>query len=216
MSAKTKIAEATTPTAGVEVTASSSYKTIMYSFTGISTAMSKVAAALYEKNPGLVNEIDNGVMEELREGAGLRWQENNPAKGYTTDWIPVGDGEKAAHTVTLAMVRSYSPQAIAAMREPENAKWQALNSVKRKFEQYFSSQKMALIRELKKIDNERSGKTTTRKTVTLPEYVGQTLDNIKQRAKTALARGNATQAEVDSIERGVTAFKAAMNKPVSG
>jgi len=199
------------------VSSSDSYKNLTYKFASASQSMRTIAQAVYEKNPSLAtaDEISEEVLSEMKEGAALKWQEMNPAVGYSSEWIPTQD-DKPAVVATLAMALSYSPQALNSLKKDDPVKRDVLFDLHTRFRKYFNALKNRLIGELKRIEKERNGESVTRNPAAdFAKYLDDTLTSIKARCKTSSNRGDAT-ADLTRIESAIVAFKAAYNRPVSG
>lgn len=168
--------------------------------------LANVARFISDKCPTFLDEVPKEVKGELIEGFALRWQELNPAKKYTVDWVPADNGNIE---VSLAFCMSYSQQAFGQLKNDEPVKHGIIKAVRDSFSKYVSNRMADLKREVRKIQNE--GKTSTKApTKHYSDFITDTFDTMKARCKTAIARGDDTANEV-KLRMAIDAFNKAYN-----
>ena len=96
-----------------------SFKDAAYQSAVSSERTASIARYVLDKCPSFLDDVPKEIKAELDEGFALRWQEVNPAKKYTTDWVPSDTGNVE---VTLAFCLSYSQQAFGQMKNEDPVK----------------------------------------------------------------------------------------------
>lgn len=183
-----------------------SFKDAAYQSAVSAERSASIARYVLDKCPGFLDDIPKEVKAELDEGFALRWQEVNPAKKYTTDWVPSDTGNIEA---TLAFCLSYSQQAFGQLKNEEPAKHSVIKDVRDKFNKYRSNRLADLKTAVRRIANE--GKTSTRQQAKIySEWLNDTFDAMKARAKTATARGDESAHEA-KLRVAIDAFWKAYN-----
>lgn len=183
-----------------------SFKDAAYQSAVSSERTASIARYVLDKCPGFLDDIPKEVKAELDEGFALRWQEVNPAKKYTTDWVPSDNGNVE---VTLAFCLSYSQQAFGQMKNEDPVKHSIIKAVRDAFSKYRSNRLSDLRTAVRRIANE--GKTSTRQQAKLySEWLNDTFDTMKARAKTANARGDESAHEA-KLRVAIDAFWKAYN-----
>lgn len=166
--------------------------------------MDTVARYVFAECPSFTSEVPKEVLASLTEGWALRWQELNPAKKYTTDYVPSATGNIE---VSLAFCLSYSQQAFGQMKNEDPVKHSLIKSVRDAFSKYRSNRLADLKTAVRRI--EREGETKTKAaTKGFSEFITDTFTSMKARCKTASARGDAEASEVN-LAVAIDAFKRA-------
>lgn len=183
-----------------------SFKDAAYQSAVSAERSASIARYVLDKCPGFLDDIPKEVKAELDEGFALRWQEVNPAKKYTADWVPSDTGNIEA---TLAFCLSYSQQAFGQLKNEDPAKHSVIKDVRDKFNKYRSNRLADLKTAVRRIANE--GKTSTRQQAKVySEWLNDTFDAMKARAKTATARGDESAHEA-KLRVAIDAFWKAYN-----
>ena len=69
-----------------------SFKSLMYDFSDLKSKEKTVAKSVYEKCNTFHEEQPEEILEEMKAGAVLRWQEEHTPVAYTAEWRPCGKG----------------------------------------------------------------------------------------------------------------------------
>jgi len=181
----------------------SSFKDAGYQSARFSEGLGSVAQWVLEKNPDFLNSPRDEEKAELKEGWAVRWQELNPAKGYSADWIPVESGE--TFQATLAYCLSYSQQAFGQLKNENPVQHGVIKQVRDAFSKYVSNRMTDLctaIRRAKKTD----APSTRTQAKMFSDYLSDTFDSIKARCKTAKARNDETAPDEVKLRMAIDAF----------
>lgn len=172
-------------------TSVSSFKDAAYQSAVSGERTASIARYVLDNCPTFLDEVPKEIKAQLDDGFALRWQEINPAKKYTTDYVPSDTGNIE---VTLAFCLSYSQQAFGQMKNEDPVKHSIIKDVRDKFNKYRSNRLSDLKTAVRRIANE--GKTSTRQQAKhYDKWLEDTFDTMKARAKTATARGDDTAHE---------------------
>lgn len=181
-----------------------SFKDAGYQSARSGETMASIAKWVLEQNPVFLDSPSDEEKAELREGWALRWQELNPVKKYSADWVP---SEKGAIEVTLAYCLSYSQQAFGQMKNDNPVQHGVIKQIRDAFSKYCSNRMGDLKREVRRVLNE--GKTSTRQQAKqYDEFLKDLFDTAKSRCKTAHARGDATAPSEVALRMAIDAFYA--------
>ena len=164
--------------------------------------MDTVARYVFSQCPSFTSEVPKEVLASLSEGWALRWQEINPAKKYTTDYVPSDAGNIE---VSLAFCLSYSQQAFGQMKNEDPVKHSLIKSVRDAFSKYRSNRLSDLRTAVRRIEREGESKTKAA-TKGFAEFISDTFTTMKARCKTASARGDAEANEIN-LAVAIDAFK---------
>jgi len=194
-----------TPVASVTSSEPTSFKDAGYQSAVTGERETSIARWVLNKCPTFLDEVPKEVKAELEEGFALRWQEINPAKSYSKDWIPVEtDGSFDA---TLAFCLSYSQQAFGQMKNEDPVKHGVIKQVRDAFSKYKSNRMSDLKAAVRRVTKE--GQTSTRtQAKSFSTWLDDTFDTMKARCKTAVAR-NDEQANEVKLRVAIDAFKKA-------
>ena len=162
---------------------------------------------IHTKCPSFLDSIPDEIKAEIEEGQMLRFNELNPAKHYTQDWIPCEEGTKGSQRIDINVVMSYSSQVFGTFRHDEPIK----HGIHKEWRDDWSDYKSNRMKDLKKyvkayLDSlagkKRERAVTKDFALWLKEDV---LTSIKARAKTAKGRGDATvdDAVVNAIAKAI-------------
>lgn len=184
----------------------SSFKDAGYQSAKSGETMASIAKWIIEHNPDFLESPTDEEKAGLREGWALRWQENNPAKRYTTDYIP---SDKGNIEVTLAYCFSYSQQAFGQLKNEDPVKHSIIGSVRTDFNKYVHNRMRDLKTAIGAVLNEGKPKTKA-PTKSYTAYLKDMFDNAKTRAKTATARGDETAPSDVVLRQAIDAFYAKM------
>ena len=180
----------------------SSFKDAGYQSAVSGERMGNIARFVLDRCPGFLDEVPKEVKAELDEGFALRWQELNPAKKYTADYVP---SETGNIEITLAFCMSYSQQAFGQMKNEDPVKHSLIKGVRDSFSKYRSNRMADLRTAVRRVASE--GKTATRTQAKgFSTWLDDTFDTMKARCKTAIARNDADANEV-KLRMAIDAFK---------
>ena len=182
----------------------SSLKDAGYQSAAAGERMEIIARFVVEKCPTFLDEVPTEVKAELQEGWAVRWQELNPAKHYSADWVPVESN--GTYEASLAFALSYSQQAFGRLRTDDPLRHKVVGEIRTKFSKYCHNRMADLqtaVRRLNPTSRQRSD------TDDFNVWVNKALDNIITRCRNASARGDATANEVKT-RMAVEAFRKAL------
>lgn len=182
----------------------SSFKDAGYQSAKSSETMAKIAQWIIKHNPDFLESPTDEEKAGLREGWALRWQENNPAKKYTADYVPSDNG---IFEVTLAYCFSYSQQAFGQLKNEDPVKHGIIGKIRTDFNKYAYNRMQDLKIAIKRTLSEGKPKTKA-PTKAYTAYLKDMFDDAKARAKTALARGDDTAPSDVSLRQAIDAFYA--------
>ena len=181
-----------------------SFKDAGYQAARSTETMASIAKWIITQNPAFLDSPSDEEKAQLKEGWAVRWQEINPAKRYSTDYVPAKDG---GIEVTLAYCLSYSQQAFGQMKNENPVQHGIIKQVRDAFSKYCSNRMSDLRTAVRRELNE--GKTATRQQAKLfDEYLKDIFDNIKARCKTAQARGDETAPSEVKLRQAIDGFYA--------
>lgn len=160
-----------------------------------------VARYVLDKCPGFLTEVPKEVKEELVAGWAVRWQENNPAKSYSADWVPVA--KNGTYDATLAFALSYTQQSFGQLKNSDPLRHKVVGDIRATFQKYCSNRLKDLQTAIRRLNPE--GRTRTA-TDNYDVWVVKALDNILTRCRNAAARGDVTADEVKT-RIAIEAFK---------
>ena len=183
-----------------------SFKDAAYQSAVSGERTASIARYVLDNCPTFLDDVPKEIKAQLDEGFALRWQELNPAKKYTVDYVPSDTGNIE---VSLAFCMSYSQQAFGQMKNEDPVKHSLIKDVRDRFNKYRSNRLADLKTAVRRIANE--GKTSKRDQAKLyDKWLEDTFDTMKARAKTATARGDDTANEV-KLRVAIDAFWKAYN-----
>lgn len=162
---------------------------------------------IYGKCPSFLEAISDEVKAELEAGQMLRYHELHPAQWFTKDWVPCEEGTKGSHKVDINVVMSFSPQEFGKLKNENPIQHGIHKGWRDDWSTYKSNRTADLKRYVRQYVDMLNGKSKSRAptkdfAVWLKEDL---LPNIKARAKTAKARGDATvdDAVVNAIAKAI-------------
>jgi hypothetical protein len=159
-----------------------------------------------EKCPTFLDSIPDEIKAEIESGQMLRFNELNPAQHYTQDWIPCEEGTKGSQRVDINVVMSYSSQVFGTFRNDDPVKHGIHKTWRDNWSDYKSNRMKDLKRYVKAYLDSLTGKVRERApTKDFAVWLADTVGTIKERAKTAKARGDATvdDAVVNAIAKAI-------------
>ena len=169
---------------------------------------------------GFPDEILSEDRSELNEGFRKRASElpKYEAVEYGVvdgNYIPVsqlsGDLPMERYIVSVASAFSYTQQQFGAMKSENPQLYLIVQDVRNRVNKYCSNCLSDLKAAARKVLKERNPETSTRAaTKSFAEFVESTLDTMKQRCKTAEARGNDPTANLKALDQAIIAFKVKM------
>ena len=169
---------------------------------------------------GFPDEILSEDRSELNEGFRKRASElpKYEAVEYGVvdgNYIPVsqlsGDLPMERYIVSVASAFSYTQQQFGAMKSENPQLYLIVQDVRNRVNKYCSNCLSDLKAAARKVLKERNPETSTRAaTKSFAEFVESTLDTMKQRCKTAEARGNDPTANLKALDAAIIAFKVKM------
>ena len=181
-----------------------SFKDAGYQSARSSETMATIAKWILEHNPAFLDSPSDEEKAQLREGWAVRWQELNPAKKYSANWVPADNG---GIEVSLAYCLSYSQQAFGQMKNDNPVQHGVIKAVRDAFNKYCSNRMGDLRTAVRRVANE--GKTSTRQQAKqFEEFLKDMFDTLKARCKTASARGDATAPSEVALRQAIDAFHA--------
>ena len=131
------------------------------------------------------------------------------------NYLPVlqltGELPKERYIVSVASAFSYTQQQFGAMKSENPQLYLIIQDVRTRVNKYCSNCLSDLKAAARKVLKERNPETSTRAaTKSFAEFVESTLDTMKQRCKTAEARGNDPTANMKALDAAIIAFKVKM------
>lgn len=169
---------------------------------------------------GFPDELLSEDRAELNEGFRKRASElpKYEAVEYGVvdgNYIPVsqlsGDLPMERYIVSVASAFSYTQQQFGAMKSENPQLYLIVQDVRNRVNKYCSNCLADLKAAARKVLKERNPETSTRAaTKSFAEFVESTLDTMKQRCKTAEARGNDPTANLKALDAAIIAFKVKM------
>jgi hypothetical protein len=187
----------------VEITSlkDASYQGCISSERGVS-----IGRFINEKCPTFLDSIPDEIKAEIESGQMLRFNELNPAQWYTQDWVPCEEGTKGSQRVDINVVMSYSSQVFGTFRNDDPVKHGIHKTWRDNWSDYKSNRMKDLKRYVKAYLDSLTGKVRERApTKDFAVWLADTVGTIKERAKTAKARGDATvdDAVVNAIVKAI-------------
>jgi hypothetical protein len=201
------MSKAKSPATDIAFVSVNSFKDAAYQSAITSERGTHIARFVLNECPNFLDDVPKEIKAQLDSGFALRWQEINPAKTYSADWVPADGG---GISVTLDYCLSYSQQAFGQLKNENPVQHSIIKAVRDAFNKYRSNKMADLKRAVRLLANE--GKTSTRTQAKMfAEWVDAQLDSMKARCKTAAAREDATANEVQ-LRVAIDAFKKAYNQ----
>lgn len=201
------MSKAKNPATDIAFVSVNSFKDAAYQSAITSERGTHIARFVLDECPNFLDDVPKEIKAQLDAGFALRWQEINPAKSYSADWVPADGG---GISVTLDYCMSYSQQAFGQLKNENPVQHSIIKAVRDAFNKYRSNKMADLKRAVRLLANE--GKTSTRTQAKMfAEWVDAQLDSMKARCKTAAAREDATANEVQ-LRVAIDAFKKAYNQ----
>jgi hypothetical protein len=115
------------------------------------------------------------------------------------------------YLISVASVFSYTQQQFGAMKAENPRLHAVVQDLRTRVNKYCSGCISDLKAAARKVLKERSPETNTRAaTKSFAEFIDATLDTMKQRCKTAEARGNDPSANMKALDQAIIAFKVKM------
>jgi hypothetical protein len=161
---------------------------------------------IHEKCPTFLDSIPDEIKAEIESGQMLRFNELNPAQHYTQDWVPCEEGTKGSQRVDINVVMSYSSQVFGTFRNDDPLKHGIHKTWRDDWSDYKSNRMKDLKKYVKAYLDSLAGKVRERApTKDFAVWLADTVGTIKERAKTAKARGDATvdDAVVNAIAKAI-------------
>ena len=161
---------------------------------------------IHGKCSTFLESIPDEVRAELEEGQMLRFNELNPAQHYTENWVPCEEGTEGSKRVDINVVMSYSSQAFGNFRNDDPVKHGIHKKWRDDWSDYKSNRMKDLKRYVKQYLDSLAGKKRERApTKDFAVWLSDTVSTIKDRAKTAKSRGDATvdDAVVSAIVKAI-------------
>ena len=183
-----------------------SVKDAAYQSATAAERMGTIAQFIITQCPTFLDEVPAEIKAELHAGWAVRWQELNPAKQYSADWVPVEKG--GAHDATLAFALSYSQQAFGQLKNEDPLRHGVIKSLRDAFSKYCHNRMADLKTAIRRLNPETRQRSATDDFGT---WVNKALDNIITRCRNASARGDDTAQEV-KVRMAVDAFKKTLAK----
>lgn len=185
----------------------SSFKDAAYQSALSNERAESVARWVLTECPTFLDDIPKETKAQLDDGFALRWQENNPAKKYTVDYVPSDTGNIE---VTLAFCLSYSQQAFGQMKNEDPVKHGIIKSVRDAFNKYRYNRMRDLRGAVKRIADEGKPKDRT-PTKDFAAFMTDTFATVKARCVTAGQRGDASAPDQSKLRMAIDAFYKALS-----
>ena len=187
----------------VEITSlkDASYQGCISSERGVS-----IGRFIHDKCPTFLDSIPDEIRAEIEGGQMLRFNELNPAQHYTKDWIPCKEGTEGSVRIDINHVMSYSSQAFGNFRNDDPVKHGIHKGWRDDWSDYKSNRMKDLKRYVKQYLDSLTGKVRERApTKDFAVWLAEQVSTIKDRAKTAKSRGDATvdDAVVNAIVKAI-------------
>jgi hypothetical protein len=161
---------------------------------------------IHGKCSTFLDSIPDEIKAEIEEGQILRFNELNPAQHYTENWVPCEEGTEGSKRVDINVVMSYSSQAFGNFRNEDPVK----HGIHKKWRDDWSDYKPNRMKDLKRyvrqyLDSLVGKKRERAPTKDFAVWLSDTVSTIKDRAKTAKSRGDATvdDAVVSAIVKAI-------------
>jgi hypothetical protein len=161
---------------------------------------------IHTKCATFLESIPDEIKAELEEGQMLRFNELKPAQHYTQDWIPCEAGTEGSQRIDVYHVMSFSSQAFGNFRNDDPVKHGIHKALRDDWSDYKSNRMKDLKRYVKQYLDSLAGKKRERApTKDFAVWLSDTVSTIKDRAKTAKSRGDATvdDAVVNAIVKAI-------------
>jgi hypothetical protein len=165
--------------------------------------------------PNFPEEIDKERREELYEGYRQRYSEENPEVEYAVidgNYLPVSQlssDTKILERVNIGVIHafSYSQQAFGALKETDPNKHSLIKDIRTKVNKYCYNCLDDLKTAARKVKKARNPESNARAaTDAFNVAAAKALSKIKDRVKTAEARGDVT-ADQKALDQAIIAFK---------
>ena len=192
--------KATTVAMGLEV---KSLKDAGYQSAVSSERMSVIARFILDQYEDFAETQAPEAIDGLKEGWMLRWQEINPAQGYSIEWIPVE--KDPSNVVTLAYCFAFSQQEFGRLKKDHPVQHGIIKQVRDKFNAYASNRKADLVRAVKQLVNADKPRERVQ-AKDFAEYLDDVMDTLKARRKTAEARGDTTVYSAEVLAVAISRF----------
>jgi len=181
-----------------------SFKDAGYQSARSGETMASIAKWILDANPSFLDSPSDEEKAGLKDGWALRWQELNPAKKYTTDYVQSDNGSLE---ITLAYCMSYSQQAFGQIKNDDPIKHGIIKKIRDDFNKYCSNRMSDLKIAIRRVTNEN--KTATRQQAKLwTTWMDDVFKDAKARCKTAQARGDETAPNEIVLRQAIDAFYA--------
>ena len=97
-----------------------SFKNLMYRFATLKDEELSIAKIVYERCNTFHEEQPEEILEEMKAGSVMKWQELNDAVSYTKEWTPCKANSKdVAFIATAEWALSYSTQKTNGLKESD-------------------------------------------------------------------------------------------------
>lgn len=167
-----------------------------------------VASYIIDVCPSFADNPSDEVIAEIKAGQMLRFSEIREPKYYTADYVPCSADTKGARKFDIHVAMSYSQQQFGRLKNEDPKLHAIIKSIRDDFSTYSSNRLTELKTSVKKLINERLGiKKERSATKDFADWLSDLADTVKDRAKKAKARGDATVSDVQ-----VTAVVKALKK----
>ena len=167
-----------------------------------------VASYVLDQCPSFLDNPSDEVIGEIKAGHLLRYSEIREPKFYTAEFVPCSADTKGAMKYDIHIAMSYSQQQYGRMKNEDPKLHAVIGDIRSDFSTYSSNRMSDLKRSVKKLLDERNGVKRNRSaTKDFAVWLSELADTIKDRAKTAKARGDDTVNDAQ-----VTAVVKAMKK----
>ena len=184
-----------------------SFKNLMYRFATLKDEELNIAKIVYGRCNTFHEEQPEEILEEMKAGSVMKWQELNESVSYTKEWVPCkANAKDVAFIATAEWALSYSTQKTNGLKESDPKMHAVLRTVQIPLNKYINGNKNALIKKVEEYHNKLNNIVRVRAvTADFTKTVKETLEALKTRCKNAKNRGD-TSADDKRLHEAVGAF----------
>jgi hypothetical protein len=179
----------------------------MYRFATLKDEELNIAKIVYGRCNTFHEEQPEEILEEMKAGSVMKWQELNESVSYTKEWTPCKANSKdVAFIATAEWALSYSTQKTNGLKESDPKMHAVLRLVQIPLNKYINANKQALVKKVEEYHNKLNNIQRVRAvTADFTKTVKETLEALKTRCKNAKNRGD-TSADDKRLHEAVSAF----------
>ena len=184
-----------------------SFKNLMYRFATLKDEELSIAKIVYERCNTFHEEQPEEILEEMKAGSVMKWQELNDPISYTKEWTPCKvNSKEVAFIATAEWALSYSTQKTNGLKESDPKMHAVLRLVQIPLNKYINANKQALVKKVEEYHNKLNNIQRVRAvTADFTKTVKDVIDGLKTRCKNAKNRGD-TSADDKRLHEAINAF----------